>query len=158
MADWQKIKTEYITTDTSYRKLAQKYGVNYRTICVRSKQEGWIEQREQHINDTTTKTINAISEKQVDRATKLVSVADLLLAKVKSLVESDAEVLSDTQSLKHISGVLKDIKEIQMIKSDADLREQEARIAKLQKEAEAEEKKDNTIIIQFSEGSEEYAK
>ena len=158
MADWQKIKTEYITTDTSYRKLAQKYGVNYRTICVRSKQEGWIEQREQHINDTTTKTINAISEKQVDRATKLVSVADLLLAKVKSLVESDAEVLSDTQSLKHISGVLKDIKEIQMIKSDADLREQEARIAKLQKEAQAEETNTEPIRVIIEDGLAAYSK
>ena len=29
MADWQAIKTEYITTDTSYRKLAQKYGISH---------------------------------------------------------------------------------------------------------------------------------
>ena len=27
MADWQAIKAEYITTDTSYRKLAKKYDV-----------------------------------------------------------------------------------------------------------------------------------
>ena len=158
MADWQKIKTEYITTDTSYRKLAQKYGVHYNAIANKSKQEGWISQRNQHCDKTMTKTLNAISSKQVDRATNLISVSDLLLAKVKSLLETDAEVLSDTQSMKHISGVLKDIKEIQMIRSDADLREQEARIKKLQKEAEAEEKKDSTIIIQFAEGSEEYAK
>jgi hypothetical protein len=45
-----------------------------------------------------------------------------------------------------------------MVKSDADMREQEARIAKLQKEAEKEEKADNTIVIQFAAGSEEYAK
>ena len=155
MADWKAIKTEYITTNTSYRKLAQKYGVNYRTICIRSQQEGWIEQREQHINKVTTKTLNRISEKQVDRAANLISVADLLLAKVKSLVESDAEVLCDTQSLKHISGVLKDIKEVQMIKSDADLREQEARIANLRKQAEKEENqnKDVTIVIEGGDPS-----
>lgn len=155
MADWKAIKTEYITTNTSYRKLAQKYGVNYRTICIRSQQEGWIEQREQHINKVTTKTLDAISNKQVDRAANLISVADLLLAKVKSLVESDAEVLCDTQSLKHISGVLKDIKEVQMIKSDADLREQEARIANLRKQAEKEENqnKDVTIVIEGGDPS-----
>ena len=158
MADWQKIKTEYITTDTSYRKLAEKYGVHYNAIANKSKQEGWISQRNQHCDKTMTKTLDAISNKQVDRAANLISVADQLLEKVKSLLETDAEVLSDTQSMKHISGVLKDIKEIQMIRSDADLREQEARIKKLQKEAEAEEKKDSTIIIQFAEGSEEYAK
>ena len=158
MADWQKIKTEYITTDTSYRKLAQKHGVNYRTICVRSKQEGWIEQREQHTNKTTTNILDAISNKQVDRATNLISVSDLLLAKVKSLLETDAEVLSDTQSMKHISGVLKDIKEIQMIRSDADMREQEARIRNLQKQAESEEINKEPIRIIIDDGVSEYSK
>ncbi len=152
MADWQKIKTEYITTDTSYRKLAQKYGVNYRTICVRSQQEGWIEQREQHINKTTTKTLNAISDKQVDRAANLISAADQLLAKVKSLLETNAEVLADTQSMKHISGVLKDIKEVQMIRSDADMREQEARIANLRKQAEKEENQNRDVTITIAGG------
>ena len=158
MADWQKIKTEYITTDTSYRKLAEKHGISYQAICRRSKAERWGEQREQHMNKTVTKTINRISEKQVDRATKLISVADLLLDRVKSLVEGNPDLLINTQSIKNLSGVLKDIKEVQMIRSEADMREQDARIKKLQKEAEQEEKKDNTIIIQFAEGSEEYAK
>ena len=154
MADWQKIKTEYITTDTSYRKLAEKYGVHYNAIANRSKQEGWISQRNQHCDKTMTKTLDAISNKQVDRATNLISVSDLLLAKVKSLLETDAEVLADTQSMKHISGVLKDIKEIQMIRSDADMREQEARIKKLQKEAEQEEaSKDVTITIEGGDPS-----
>ena len=158
MADWQKIKTEYITTDTSYRKLAQKYGVNYRTICVRSKQEGWIEQREQHTNKTTTNILNAVSKKQVDRAANLISVADKLLAKVNSLLETNAEVLNDTQSMKHISGVLKDIKEIQMIRSDADMREQEARIAKLRKEAEQEDQANKEIKVTMDGGIEVYSK
>lgn len=154
MADWQKIKTEYITTDTSYRKLAKKYGVNYRTICVRSQQEGWIEQREQHTNETTTKIINAIGRQQVSRAERLQTVADKLLSKVESLLETDAELGMDTQGMKHISGVLKDIKDIQMIRSDADMREQEARIAKLRKEAENEEHNhDVTIVIEGGDAS-----
>ena len=152
MADWQAIKTEYLTTDTSYRKLAQKYGVGYSVIGEKARLEGWVEQREQYRNKTLTKTVNAISNQQVDRAANLISVADLLLAKVKSLVEMDAEVLSDTQSLKHISGVLKDIKEIQMIRSDADMREQDARIAKLRKEAEKEEKETMEVTITIEGG------
>ena len=152
MADWQAIKTEYLTTDTSYRKLAQKYGVGYSVIGEKARLEGWVEQREQYRNKTLTKTVNAISKQQVDRAANLISVADLLLAKVKSLVEMDAEVLSDTQSLKHISGVLKDIKEIQMIRSDADMREQDARIAKLRKEAEKEEKETREVTITIAGG------
>ena len=152
MADWQKIKTEYITTDTSYRKLAQKHGVHYNAIANRAKQEGWISQRNQYCDSTVTKTVNAISNKQVDRAANLTYVSDLLLNKVKSLLETDAEVLSDTQAMKHISGVLKDIKEIQMIRSDADMREQEARIANLRKQAEKEENLNRDVTITIEGG------
>lgn len=148
MADWQKIKTEYITTDTSYRKLGEKYGVTYSVIGERARTEGWVEQREQFRNKTLTKCVNAISNKQVDRTANLISVADQLLAKVKSLLETDAEVLSDTQSMKHISGVLKDIKEIQMIRSDADMREQEARIENLRRQAQKDDAgADVTVVI-----------
>ena len=157
MANWQKIKTEYITTDTSYRKLANKYGIDSAVIGRRAKNEEWVKLRQQYIDRTQTKTINAISNKQVDRAANLVSVADQLLAKVKSLLETDAEVLSDTQSMKHISGVLKDIKEIQMIRSEADLREQEARIKKLQKEAEQEDTNTEVVITFGSGGKKEWA-
>ena len=157
MADWQAIKTEYITTDTSYRKLAQKHGVHYNAIANRAKQEGWISQRNQYCDKTMTNTLDAISDKQVDRAAKLISVADQLLAKVKSLLETNAEVLTDTQSMKHISGVLKDIKEVQMIRSDADMREQEARIKKLQREAEQEDTNTEVVITFGSGGKKEWA-
>ena len=152
MADWQKIKTEYITTDTSYRKLAQKHGVHYNAIANRSKQEDWVSQRNQYCDRTVTKTVDAISTKQVDRAAKLVSVADLLLDKVKSLVEENPELLLSTQSIKNLSGVLKDIKEVQMVRSEADMREQEARIAKLRREAEKDEDTNTEVVITFGSG------
>lgn len=158
MADWKKIKTEYITTDTSYRKLAEKYGVGESTLFARASKEKWVEQKEQHQSKTVAKTLDAISKKQVDRAANLISVSDLLLAKVKSLLETDAEVLSDTQSMKHISGVLKDIKEIQMIRSDADMREQEARIANLRKQAESEDTNKEPIRVIIDAGADEYSK
>lgn len=147
MADWQSIKTEYITTDTSYRKLAQKYGVSYNAIGNRSRQENWQEQRDQHLTKTMTKTMNAIANQQASRATKLIAVSDLLLDKIKSLAEDFPELLMVPQNMKHISGVLKDIKDIQMIKSDADMREQEARIEKLRREAEPEKQSDVPKLV-----------
>ncbi len=158
MADWQKIKTEYITTDTSYRKLAQKYGVSRVQIGNVGAEENWVELRRQHLDKTLTKTVDTISNEQVDRATKLISVADLLLDKVKSLVEGNPELLISTQSIKNLSGVLKDIKEIQMIRSDADLREQEARIKKLQKEAEDEDPGNKEIKVTIDGGLDVYSK
>ena len=158
MADWQAIKTEYITTDTSYRKLAKKHGVSHVQIGNVGKQENWVELRRQYLDETLTKTMDTLSDKQVDRATKLISVADLLLDRVKNLVEGNPEVLASPQSIKNLSGVLKDIKEVQMIRSDADLREQEARIAKLRKETERDEDTNTEVIITFgSEGKSQWA-
>ena len=156
MADWQAIKTEYITTDTSYRKLAQKYGVNHAVIGQRAKAEKWVDLRRQHIDKTQTKALNTISNKQADRAAKLIGVSDLLLDKVKSLLEGNPELLMMPQNIKHISGVLKDLKDIQMIRSEADLREQEARIEKLRKEAMVEEKNTRAIEVVFAAGPEEW--
>ena len=157
MADWQSIKTEYITTNTSYRKLAQKYGVSYNAIGNRSRDEKWQELRDQHLSKTMTKTMNAIASQQASRAAKLISVSDLLLDKIKSLVEGKPELLIVPQNLKHISGVLKDLKDIQMIKSEADLREQEARIEKLRKEAMIE-KENNEIKVTIVGDLDEYSK
>ena len=158
MADWQKIKTEYITTDTSYRKLADKYGLDQATIARRAKKEGWVSNRQQNASRTQAKIVNAISNKQVDRAAKLISVADLLLDRVKSLVEDNPELLISTQSIKNLSGVLKDIKEVQMIRSDADMREQEARIANLRKQAESEDNGTEVTITFGTEDAQKWAK
>ena len=149
MADWQKIKTEYLTTDTSYRELAQKYGVNYATIGKKASKEGWQTLRQQQANKTLTKTLDADSKKKADRATRLKTVADKLLDKVEDLV-ADGNTLS-ASSIKNLSDALKNIKEAQMIRTQEDIEEQKARIAKLQKEVQKED--DNKSITITLEGS-----
>lgn len=138
MADWKAIKTEYITTDTSYRKLAEKYGIDQATIARRAKKEDWVSSRQQHDIKTQAEMQAAVGKEQVDRAARLMRVADKLLCKIEQSVDHYIvdEIFVDKQSLRQITGALKDIKEIQGIKSDADIQEQEARIAKLRREAE----------------------
>lgn len=160
MADWNKIKTEYLTSDTSYRKLAQKYGVNAITIAKKASKEGWVSQRQQQANRTLSKTLTVVSNRQVNRAVRLQEVADKLLNKIEAAVDDyNMEVLLvDRQSLRQITGALKDIKDIQMIRSEADLREQEARIAKLFKEAEREDSGPNKVVIQIEGGEDTWSK
>lgn len=155
MVDWQAMKTEYITTDTSYRKLSKKYGIGYQAICQRSQDEGWIAQREQYRNETTTKIIDAISDQEVDRATKLYNVADKLLDKVEIMVDKINP--ADAKALRAITAALKDLKEIKGIKSNLDEREQEARIANLRKMADKDERKNEDIQVTFAEELEEYS-
>lgn len=152
MADWEEIKSEYITKGTSYRKLADKYGIHYKTIADRGKDEGWKELRSQHSHNVLTKMLECDTEQKVDRAARLMTVADKLLRKVEMYVEGDG-LISPT-SAKNLSDALKNIKEVQMIRSEKDLQEQDARIAKLRKEAEKEEQNhDVTITIEGGEAS-----
>jgi hypothetical protein len=69
-------------------------------------------------------------------AAKLYGVGGLLLDKVKSLLEDNPELLADTSAMKDVSVVLKNLKDLMSVKSEADMREQEARIEKLRREAE----------------------
>lgn len=155
MADWQAIKTEYISTKTSYRKLAEKYGVHYKTIADKGKKENWEELRSQVAHKTLTKTIDMVTTSQADRAAKLTDVSDLLLDKAKDILENHPELLLDTKAMKHISGVLRDYKEIHGIKAQKDLEEQEARIAKLRREAEKEDDSGTEVTITFGSGDAE---
>ena len=50
MADWSKIKTEYITTDTSYRKLAEKYGVSASSLMQVAAREKWADEKKKQIS------------------------------------------------------------------------------------------------------------
>jgi hypothetical protein len=193
MADWNKIKTEYITTDTSYRKLAQKYGVNATTIAKKAGKEDWVAQRNQQASKTLSKTLAADSKRKADRMARIQDATDLLLDKIERAInelniqlakethkekvveynnperpdkatkeithetEKIIEVTSiiDRNGLKQIASALKDIKEVQMLKSELDRQEQEARIANLRKQAEKEENdnKDVTIVIEGGDPS-----
>ena len=156
MADWNAIKTEYITTDTSYRKLAQKYGVNVTNIAKKASAEEWVEQLKQYVNDTQTKTIGAISQQQVKRAVKMQTVADKLLNKIEAMVDAGNPL--DTKAIRALTAAVKDLKEIQSIKSDLDQQEQRARIANLQKQADKTDDNKEPIRVIIGDDLSEYSK
>lgn len=103
MADWQTIKTEYITTQTSYRKLAQKYGIHYKVISERGKDEGWVELRSQYRDKTLTKTLDKISNNQSDKMARIDKLTDKLLDKLeKAIEELDLQLAKHTDKTKTI--------------------------------------------------------
>lgn len=148
--DWNAIKTEYITTDTSYRKLAEKYGVHKDTIHRKAKDEGWADKRRRQIDKTQTRILEKAVDMEVDRATKLLGVADLLMEKVRQRIEAVDPMDMGSQEFRHLSATIKDLKEIQMIRSDADLREQEARIASLNRQAD-KDSASRDVVVEMSE-------
>lgn len=135
MDEWKRIKAEYIAGGTSYRKLVEKYGVKLSALRSVAEREKWVELKAQAQHKTDTKIVDTVSDKEADKATKIIEVADKLLDKISEVIDK----VHDTKGIKNISSALKDIKEIKGVKSSADMREQEARIKKLQKEVEQEE-------------------
>lgn len=151
--DWKRIKAEYIAGGTSYRKLAEKYSVPFGTLRRVAQREGWTQKRTQVEHKTDTKMMEQISDDAAEQAVNIISVADKLLGKISELMDA---IPLDTQSMKHLTSALKDLKEIKGFKSNIDLREQEARIRNLEKQAEA----DNTskdIEVQFGSDVEGYS-
>ena len=153
--DWKKIKAEYIAGGTSYRKLAKKYNVSLTTLQRYATKEKWTDLRQQAEVKTDAKIVDSVSKKQAARADKIIDVADMLLDKITELA---AMGVTDTQGLKHLTSALKDLKEIKGFKSEADMREQEARIAKLVKEATASDDTTNEIAITIEGGDSSWAK
>lgn len=87
MADWQKIRREYITGTATYRELAAKYGVGQSTLFARASKERWVEQREQHQSKTAANALEKISKQQSDRAARIDRLADKLLDKIEKAID-----------------------------------------------------------------------
>lgn len=130
--DWASIKTEYITTDTSYRKLAEKYGMNHTVIARKAGAEDWVDQRKQYVSKQQAKTLEKISQQEANRAAKIHSVADKLLNKIEAMADSGRPM--NSKDIRALTAAIRDLKEIQNVRSDSDRREQEARIANLQRQ------------------------
>ena len=139
--DWTKLKAEYIKGGTSYRKLADKYKVPFGTLRNVAAKEKWRELRDKTRLKTDTKLTDAVSKEQTDRLVRIHKVADDLLKQIELIVsdfKSD-DLIMDKQCLKQITGALKDIKDIQSLKSPLDIEEQKARIENLRKQSQKED-------------------
>ena len=151
--DWKSIKAEYIAGGTSYRKLAKKYGVSFSTLRGIAEREKWTDLKAQAQHNADTKLVESIGEQNGAYTVSINDVANKLLEKIVAMMEMDCVT---SQAIKHLTGALKDIKEVKGIKSDIDLREQEARINNLRRQAEAgEESKD--IVVKIGSDVEEYS-
>lgn len=151
--DWKSIKAEYIAGGTSYRKLAKKYGVSFSTLRGIAEREKWTDLKAQAQHRANTKLAKTIGEQNGTYSVSINDVADKLLEKITAMIELECV---SSQAIKQLTSALKDIKDVKGIKSDIDMREQEARIDNLRRQAEAnDESKD--IVVKIGSDVEEYS-
>ena len=195
--DWESAKAEYIAGGTSYRKLAEKYGVTLAVLRNVAQREDWVKLREQAQHKANTEIVRSVGKKKakktVDKLKRVSDLTDKLLDKLERAIDEldlqlvkhvekikeieyqnekrpdkptketiheeekviEVKTIVDRSGLKAIASSLRDIKEIQMLKSELDEQEQEARIQKLRREAEHEDTTDGIEVV-FSAGSEEW--
>lgn len=160
MVDWDKIKAEYISGDTSYRKLCAKYNVGFTTLKEKARKEKWTQLREQCDTKTDTEIVDIVSRERAKDFVRLMNVTDKLLGIVEEAIDkaSTGELVIDRSLLKQFSGTLKDIKDIKSIKSELDIEEQKAKIALLKKQAESDKAEDTEIIVTYKDDTELWGK
>lgn len=159
--DWLTIRADYITDpESSYKKIAIKYGKSPTAVSQKACREGWWAEKQQHMADLITKTMDAHKEGNVERLKRLLNVTDVLVDKIEELI-TNVEVTQiqwAAQWIKSITSAIKDIKDIQQLKSQLDIDEQQARIEKLRKDVERHESdSEQTIHIVMDGGADEYA-
>lgn len=152
MVDWTSIKTEYIAGGTSYRKLCSKYGVSRTTLQRKAKDENWIGLRSQAEAKTETKIVKSISEKNAKIDDTYFRIIDKLMKKAEELI--DNTTVWQPTNIKDMATTMKYLKECKGVKSEADIREQEARIAKLQKESQEDSNTIKEVEVVFNAGEE----
>ena len=153
--DWKAIKAEYIAGGIGYRKLAEKYGVSFSTLSQLAMREKWTDLRKKANDKADTDLAERIGKRNAKKSAKIDDLADRLLDKIGALMDA---LIIEGKDVKAIASALKDIKEIKGIKDKLDVKEQKARIRKLEKEASEENKTDNEIIVKIEGGLDEYSK
>ena len=129
--DWQAIKTEYITTDTSLSKLAEKYGCSKAQIGKVCAKDGWVEARKQFVADVLSETVAHEVEAQSQRLIKLMEATTRAIDVAMEALDVDRQFYRyivnegvgegmsrthekqfeklDTKALKEFVGILKDL-------------------------------------------------
>lgn len=117
MAEWRKIKAEYIRGETSYRKLADKYKVSFHTLRKRAATEKWRELRDKTGAKTDTKIIEAESDRKADRLGRILDASDKLLDIVDRALQDMVDGVEEVNltSLRQLAGTIKSIRDTQTV-------------------------------------------
>ena len=154
--DWKAIKAEYIAGGIGYRRLADKYGVSFGTLSKIAMRENWTDLRKKACEKTGTVLAETIGKRNAKKSAKIDMLVDMLLDR---LCERMDDLIVEGKDVKSIASALKDLKDLKGIKDKLDVKEQKARIRKLEKETEADdEAEDNNVNVIMDDGLGEYSK
>lgn len=184
---WERIHTEYVTSNISYKSIADKYGTSFYAVQKKALAEGWADERKDFLASVHDKSLEKVMENKVESVSRAIRIGFTLLEKVekavdeldktqlittttcKELLPNGIEKLTEEQDIKIVTGLVdrrglkevtdafKRLAEIGIFKSELDRREQEARIAKLERDAAEQDRETNIVVTFAEEVMDEYA-
>ena len=75
-AQWRKIRIEYVKGNTTYKKLAEKYGVGESTIRKRASKEGWRKKRDTLDTKVEQKVLERVCDARAQEFSLIAHVND----------------------------------------------------------------------------------
>ena len=159
-ADWQAIAEEYITGEISMRSLAIKHDLPRSTLRSRAYREGWIERREAFHRaaapeDASLGAADDAADDPPERAAyekEIFRVTDKLVRRAEEILDGPEAV--GARELGELMRAIKNAKEIRMLRSALDEREQRLRLRSLEEKSAAA---DRELRIEFAPDAEEAA-
>lgn len=101
--DWDAIRIEYITSDTTYQALANKHNIRLQTIAEHSKNGNWRAERKKHREKIVKRAVRKTEKKEADRLKRILKAGDRLLAKLeKAINELDIQICKEVEKTKTI--------------------------------------------------------
>lgn len=101
--EWERLKTEYITSEISYRNMSSKYGISYTRLQQRGNDEDWRKKRAEYKEKLLNKSVDLICEEQAQRIARAILIGDKMLEKVEeSLNEIDIVLCRTTTTKKTV--------------------------------------------------------
>lgn len=161
MLDWDAIKAEYVSTEMSYRDIAEKYGAALRTVYNYAKRDGWQIARMHHRG---AKNAAFLQEVATDDArdgatafTKMRDAADKMVEIVTAMVDG-REAVNSVRAVKDMTAAMRDM--VALLRNLYDLPTAQERSAmeiaaerlKLeQRKAGADEEDDGGGVVEIAE-------
>jgi uncharacterized protein YjcR len=160
-AEWRKIRLEYVKGKTTYKALAEKYGISESTIRKRASKEGWRKKRDELGTKVEQKIIARMCDARAEeflwiaRANdRLGEALDNMLDFVKSQPPGKYEDMRGVESLsKAIAQVVQTKRDLYNLPTEVD----KAKIAAMQEKNKLERRRYNFEVRKYKAEQQEKA-
>ena len=144
--DWNLIMTDYVTnSDSSLRKIAEKYGIRFPTVQQKAKADSWFATKQEYQKEVRTKALSKACTKKANELVGLVTISDHIEKAIlkaiendplyfykhiisENLNEKDAELsILNVKAMKDMMRVVKDVEDVK--RSINEIKRQDQRIA-----------------------------